>query len=86
MRINTLKLRGVTAVFERFVRRQAKGLSFIAIAMFHGCQFQLHSDKYNDPASYNYVYPLARVDGGQIWVADPASEDQNIAITSLGKF
>ena len=78
LRTNTHKFRGVTAVLTRFVRQQAKakGLSFTAVAVFHGCQFQLHSDKYNDPASYNYVYPLTRVDGGQIWVADPAGEDQ----------
>ena len=76
LRTNTHKFRRVTAVLTRFVRQQAKGLSFTAVAVFHGCQFQLHSDKYNDPASYNYVYPLTRVDGGQIWVADPAGEDQ----------
>ena len=76
LRSNTSKFRGVTHVLTRFVRQQAKNLTFTAVAVYQGCQFDLHTDKFNDPGSYNFVYPLTKVKGGQIWVEDPLGEQQ----------
>ena len=76
LRSNTSKFRGVTRVLTRFVRQQAKKLTFSAVAIYQGCQFDLHTDKFNDPGSYNFVYPLTRIKGGQIWVEDPLGEQQ----------
>ena len=66
LRSNTSKFRGVTRVLTRFVRQQAKKLTFSAVAIYQGCQFDLHTDKFNDPGSYNFVYPLTRIKGGHL--------------------
>ena len=77
IRSNTRLFPEVTRVLTRFVRQQRRNHTFTAVALFRGQQTELHSDKWNEPDSYNLVLPITQViSGGGIWIEDPDGEAQ----------
>ena len=91
IRKNTHLFPEVAKALTRFVRQQQRNHTFTSVALFSGQQAEVHSDKWNEPNSYNLVLPITQVVGGEIWVADPDLEDlktsaRSSAVTYLVTF
>ena len=68
----------LTRLMTDMVAKDKPGFEFTAITVTEDTAFLPHRDKFNQPKSLNYARGLSRFSGGEIWIHDPAAqEDQS---------